>query len=325
MLRFLPVWFRRNAYGVFTLRVLVALGLASVSILLSFLPYDTILQAIWVIVSSLFMASLVLRERLNESDDARYRRLFHNRFSFLKENDPEALTTIFAENIRPRVLNWFHAEFDVPIHEAEAIDALDSLARNGDDPGQLIFRTGIELGQWLAKTEDEEDKVANLTKRLQTFVSDNVDLLGEEVAPGVFLRHIRQGERRPVGVHMFHDASKLLLTIEYYGKLEKRTALALSAKSSLFANDSNGWETFQQQVHEEFKCFQPAHGGSGPQKPTIPYFVGAIDESPVASNEQLATKLRKLIECLPKPVASTPPTEKPADTEDQATTETAEP
>ncbi len=303
MHRLLPTWFRRNAYGIFTLRILVALGSACVAILLSFLPYDTILQAIWVVVSTLFMASLVLRERLNESDDNRYRRLSQNRFSFLQEKDPEALTTIFAENIRPRVLNWFQSEFGVPIEKAETIDALDSLARNGDAPGQLIFRTGVELGQWLTKAEQEEDKIANLASRLATFVKENVDLLGEEVSPGIFLRHIRRGEQRPVGVHMFHDASKLLLTIEYYGDEEKRTALALSAKASFFENDAEAWANFQRRVHENFKCFQPAHGGSGPQKPMIPYFVGAISDTPVASHEDLVTRLKNLSEFFNEPLA----------------------
>ena len=296
MFRTLSAWFRRNAYGVFTRRVLIAIGLAAVSVLLSFLPYDTILQAIWVIVSTLFMASLVLRERLNESDDARYRRLFESRFLFLKENDPEALTTVFAENIRPRVLTWFHDEFKIPIHEVDRIDALDSLARNGDDPGQLIFRTGIELGKWLNQSEPEDDKVKNLSNRLEAFVQQNTALLGEEVAPGAFLRHIRHGEARPVGVHMFHEASRLLLTIEHYGKSEDRTSLALSAKASLFANDANLWTEFHRRVHEEFKCFQPAHGGSGPQKPTIPFFVGAIEESLVFSNDQLTAKLVGLLD-----------------------------
>jgi|GEM_PF-4434050 len=125
MLSRIKAWFRRNAYGVSTLRVIVALGSAAISVGLSVLPYDTALQAIWVVISSLFMASLVLRQRLNESDDHRYRRLFNNRFSYLQANDPEALVTIFAENIRPGVLDWFQAEYGVA---GRSIGAIQSTA-----------------------------------------------------------------------------------------------------------------------------------------------------------------------------------------------------
>lgn len=302
MLRSLINWFRRNAYGTFTLRALVAVGSAIVSVALSFLPYDTALQAIWVIVSTLFMASLVLRQRLNETDDVRYRRLFHNRFTFLQHNDPEALTTVFAENIRPRVLDWFHSEYGIAVGEAKMIDALDSLARNGDSPGQLIFRTGVELGQWLESSRDDESKVANLENRLQKFIVDNNELMGGQVAHGIFLRHIRPGEQRPVGVHMFHPVSRLLLTVEYYDPEQQRHSLALSAKADLFRSlDDSVWLAFRDQVHREFPCFRPANGGSGPQKKAVPYFVGSIVDDPPQSDEQLSRKLLSAAEALPSP------------------------
>jgi hypothetical protein len=308
MFSLIKAWFRRNAYGVFTLRIIVALGSAAISIGISFLPYDAALQAIWVVISSLFMASLVLRQRLNESDDHRYRRLFNNRFSYLQANDPEALVTIFSENIRPRVLDWFQAECGVVARDVKTLDALDSLARSGDGPGQLIFRTGVQLGKWVQEVQHELDKVPGLETRLQQFVVRNEPLLGHRIASGIYLRHIRRGEQRPAGIHMFHPESRLLLTIEHYDEVQKRNAPALSARSHLFAGcDDSVWQTFVRQVYLEFPCFQAANGGSGPQKPSIPFFVGSIDEAPMASDEVLKAKLLKLAKFLPQLPKAEPP------------------
>lgn len=294
-------WFRRNAYGIFLQRVLIALGLAGVSILLSYLPYDTLLQAIWVIISSSFMAWIVLRRRLNETDDARYRRLFHSRFTFLENNDPEALTTIFAENLRPRVYEWIHNEIGVDVEKAGKIDALDSLAKNGDAPGQLLLRAGIRFGEWKASIKGADDQLKELEKALNEFVLNNRELLGTEIEPGLFLRHLRPGDARPVGVHMFHPDSQALLTIEHYKSDKPRHSLALSFKSHLFEDfDQSQWETFRQSVHEHFPCFLPAEGGSGPQKKSIPFFVSAVIEHEVAPDATLMVPLKKICALPPK-------------------------
>ncbi|MCR9202041.1 MAG: hypothetical protein NXI04_25645 [Planctomycetaceae bacterium] len=300
MIRHLRNWFQRNAYGVFTLRVLIAGGSALISVGLSYLPYDTLLQAIWVFCSSLFMGWLVLRGRLNESDDARYRRLFNTRFTWLQQNDPEALTTIFAENIRPRVLQWFESEHRINVARAEKIDALDSLARSGDSPGQLIFRTGVQLGQWLADVQPGNGGVAALEARLSEFVLDNEELLGNEVGEGLYLRHITRGSRRPIGVHMFHATSRLLLTVEYYDQEKDRHALALSVRSHLFEHASEtDWESFKAGVLEQFPQFRPSQGGSGPQRQQIPFFIGYIDKSRAETDDALAAKLNELAALLP--------------------------
>jgi len=295
-------WFRQNAYGAFFWRVLWALGAAAVSVGLSFLPYDTILQAVWVVVSSLFMAAFVLRQRLNETDDTRYKRLFKSRFAWFQHNDPEALVTIFSENIRPPVMDWFETEYGVPVREAKSFDALDSLARSGDRPGQLIFRTGVELGKWLQEMQDEPEKLASLESRLQQFVRENEGLLGEQVAPGIYFRSVKRGEQRPAGVHMFHPESRLLLTCEFYDEEERRHAPALSAKSQLFTDyNEDQWKAFVKNVHREFPCFQPAKGGSGPQKQSIPFFIGSVDDAPALSEDELKARLLRIAELFPRP------------------------
>lgn len=306
MIRQLRNWFRRNAYGVFTLRILVAAGSALISIGLSYLPHDTLLQAIWVFCSSLFMGWLVLRGRLNESDDTRYRRLFNTRFTWLQNNDPEALTTIFAENIRPRVLQWYESEYRVNVSRAEKIDALDSLARSGDSPGQLIFRTGVQLGQWLRDVPSGDGDVAALETRLSEFVLENEALLGNAVGEGLYLRHITRGSRRPIGVHMFHPRSRLLLTVEYYDQEKDRHAVALSVRSHLFENASEAdWEKFRAGVLERFPQFRPSHGGSGPQRQQIPFFIGYIEQTPAEADDALAAKLNELADLLPAAATST--------------------
>ncbi len=201
------------------------------------------------VIASLFMGFFVLRQRLNETDEARYRRLFRSRFAYLERADPEALTTISAENIRLPVLDWFASEYKVPIRDARNIDAFDSLARSGDKPAQLIFRTGVELGKWLGESGDHERTVAGLEERISRFVESNVSLLGDEVADGIYVRQIRTGEQRPVGIHLFSPHSRCLFTIEDYDGDRPRQAVALSMKSTMFEQFTDDqWEAFKQQV-----------------------------------------------------------------------------
>lgn len=302
MVEALMNWIRQNAYGQFAHRVFLALVSAAVTIALSYLPHDTILQAIWVVLSSLFIGYVALHQRLNETDESRYRRLFRSRFSYLEKADPEALTTIFAENIRLPVLRWFEEEQGVPLQQVQKIDALDSLARSGDQPGQLIFRTGVRLGQWLEQAKQAEvPALEHFSAAVDEFIGERTDLLGDEIAPGVYLRHVKPGEHRPVGVHMFHPQSRCLFTIETYDSERPRIAVALSLKSSLFdqATDEQ-WESFKQEVHRLFPCFQPVQGGSGPQRRPIPFFVSAAMPEWDTEREQVPAKLKELMERLPR-------------------------
>lgn len=107
---------------------------------------------------------------------------------------------------------------------------------------------------------------------------------------------------------MFHPESRLLLTMEHYDEIQKRNAPALSARSHLFAGcDDSVWQTFVREVYLEFPCFLPANGGSGPQKPSIPFFVGSIDEAPMQPDDVLKAKLLKLAKYLPKLQEAAPP------------------
>jgi len=311
MLDQLKNWFRRNAYGKFSLRLLVALGSAAVAVALSFLPHDTILQAIWVVASSMFMGYVVLRQRLNETDDRRYERLINTRFTYLQKNDPEALNTIFADNLRPRMLDWFHAEYGVNVGSLEKIDALDSLARNGDSPGQLILRTGVEFGRWFEQVADRVDKIPHFNYKIGEFISQNESLLGQEVENGIYFRKIKMGEQVPTGIHMFHPESRLLMSLKLYEQDESRHSLSLSTRTHLFEVDDQNpaeiaWENFKEVVLKQFPEFEPVNGGSGPQKMAIPFFVSAVSNTQTISDDELQSRLRVVAAAIPEePAADT--------------------
>ncbi|MEM7784436.1 MAG: hypothetical protein AAF623_13865 [Planctomycetota bacterium] len=285
-------WFRRNEYGKFAFRLIIAIGSAIVAVLLSLFPHDTVLQAVWVVASTMFMGFVVLRQRLNETDDVRFQRLFKARFAYLQANDPEALNTIFAENLRPRVMDWFAQESGVEIKSVNKIDAVDSLAKNGDVPGQLLMRTGVEFGKWFQEVWDREDKIPHFNYRVQKFIDDHEHLLGEKLEDGFYFRRIRIGENVPTGIHMFHDTSRLLMSLKEYE--EGRASLSLSARTHVFEVHGNDWDKFKTQVHRLFPEFQPVNGGSGPQRVEIPFFVGSVSAYPVSVDEELKTKLKKL-------------------------------
>ena len=287
-------WMRKTVWGQYVNRVLFASGSAAVAIALSFVPYDAILQAIWVVVSSMTMGLIFVRERLNESDQSRYKRLFKSRFEYLQKSDPEALTTIFADNIRSPVLEWFKAEESGDLSTVRNFDALDSLARCGDRPGQLIFRTGLQLGKWI-KEIDGSDVSSELEKKIQAFVESNQQLLGTQVDKGIFYRELLPGEQRPVGIHMFSPESICLYTIEKYEGESERLSIALSLKSSLFSEYSDEqWAEFTAFVHELFPEFRPSNGGSGPQKPRVPLFIANCDQEESSDQSEVLRKLKQL-------------------------------
>jgi len=290
-------WMRQTAYGQFFYRVLLAVMSAAITIGLSFLPHDTLLQAIWVILSSLYIGYVAMHQRLNESDEVRYRRLFRSRFSYLERTDPDALTTIFAENIRPPVLKWFEDEHEIPVAKAKKIDALDSLAKSGDQHGQLIFRTGVKLGQWTQRSKEQNQPALEfIESELEAFIAARTELLGTEVGEGIFLREVNLGEHRPTGIHLFHPKSRCLFTVESYDAEKKRRSVSLSFKASLFESATDeDWIAFKQKVHDAFPYFQPAKGGSGPQSRQIPFFVSATLDNWETLRDEVPGKLKLLM------------------------------
>lgn len=292
-------WFRRNAYGRLTVRIGLAVSAAGVSIVLSFLPYDTILQAFWVVVSSLVMGFVVLRQRLNETDERRYNRLVNARFNYLINNDPEALNTVFADNLRSRVFQWLHTETGVDFKQFPNADALDSLAKNGDLPGQLILRLGLNVGSWIGAAKGN-DHSTELKKRLGEFVEEHESLLGDAIDEGIYFRRIRLREALPTGIHLFHRSSKLLFAVKYYDEEMHRHSISLSAKAVHFEGQDAEWERFKEQVFECFPEFQPVSGGSGPQKARIPFFVGPINQD-APDEDDLRDRLKRLATAVPVP------------------------
>lgn len=293
-------WFRRNAYGQFTRTFLLALGSAAVSVGLSFLPHDAVLQAIWVLLASLYIGFRNFNQRLNESDEIRYRRIYQGRFAHLEKTNPEALNTIFADNLRPPVLDWFATDHGLELKKVPRIDALDSLSRSGDVPGQLIFRTGVQLGQWLGEARRQPDPLQYLDQQMGTFVDANESLLGQQLQPGLYLRYIRPGEPRPVGVHLFHPASRGLFTIE--SGVGSKRGVALSFKSTVFDGWSEDqWNQFKQGLYREFPWFKPAKGGSGPQKRSVPLFVASWMELSKQEERTIPERLQRVMALLPAP------------------------
>ena len=283
--------------------MLVALGAAGVTVALSFLPYETVLQAAWVLIASFFIGYRKFSQRLNETDEARYRRLYTTRFAHFERTNPEALNTVFADNLRTSIFQWFESEHGLALGNVPKIDALDSLSRSGDVPGQLIFRAGVHLGQMLPQARAEAEPLKYIDQRVEAFSNENEKLLGEQVGPGMYLRRVRQGEQRPTGIHIFHPASRCLFTIES-GLTEKRS-LAMSFKSALFEGWSEEqWHSFKQAVHDVFPYFRPSAGGSGPQKMTIPYFISAWMEVSKEEERSLPARIERIMSLLPAPVAT---------------------
>ena len=122
-----------------------------------------------------------------------------------------------------------------------------------------------------------------------------MELLGEQFAPGIFYRKINKGEAFATGIHMFHEASKLLFSVKFYASGKERNSLSLSSRDSLFA-DEDSWIAFKEKVHQLFKEFRPVNGGSGPQKREIPFFISSTMESVAYTDAEVETRLRELAE-----------------------------
>ncbi len=101
---------------------------------------------------------------------------------------------------------------------------------------------------------------------------------------------------------MFHPQSKCLFTVESYDSENKRRSVALSLKSSLFESATDKqWNTFKLKVHELFPYFQPAKGGSGPQRREIPFFVSPAIDDWDTKREQVSQKLANLMQAIDPP------------------------
>ena len=57
----------------------------SVAYGLSYLPYSDLLQSIWILISSIYLSTRRLKNRLNEDDTQRHRRLQKERYNGRKE------------------------------------------------------------------------------------------------------------------------------------------------------------------------------------------------------------------------------------------------
>ena len=295
----------------------IGLGLlsAGVTIALSFLPYADWLQALWVIVSTAYLATRSFNRRVNEDDTQRFKRLNEERIRFWSRRDPDVLNALFSQNVGSKQLDWLSEELDVDLSSLDEIHALDSLSQAGDQPGQLSLRAGLLLGRWQAEvemdqsdesSEKERDLLSGLQSQLHEWITEHETLLGKEIAPNIYLRHIKQGERRPVGIHLFSEKSKLLFTYEeltsprHEDKERPATysvALSLDAQLTRSLSDEE-WDAWLASLFEAFPYFRRVQQGSGPQRRDIPYFIQPRLPVDTLNTEDLVVQLSKLYEQL---------------------------
>ena len=284
----------------------------TVAYVLSYLPFSNILQAIWILSSSIYLSTRGFKSRMNEDDELRHKRLQEERFAFWQKKDPETLKTLFSHNLTTQVLEWIDEELEVPISDLDEIHALDSLSRIQEKPGRLILKTGFLLGAWntqwhhkqLDETnhQDTAEDSNELTDRkrsyfkecLQTWIQEHRFLLGEEITSGTYLCHLGKDQlQRPIGVHLLTPESKILLSLEtrptptidnhedsqindqnLNPSVHRLGSVSLSLQSSFTQSLSKEeWISFKEQLFEIFPIFKRVNGGSGSQSQHIPFFI----------------------------------------------------
>ena len=123
----------------------------------------------------------------------------------------------------------------------------------------------------------ELDLVQAYRAKIIEWVNSHHDLLGDEVAEGVFVREIKLGEQRPIGVHLISESSHILFTYEESSNTAQERSeysVALSIKSSLTEHMSaEEWETWRKAMLEDLPFLKRINKGSGPQSQTVPYFI----------------------------------------------------
>lgn len=289
-------------YRLYARSLVVGLFVALGTYALGWLPHGDLLQAIWVLISATVTATLVLRRRLREDDDTRYTRVASKHFRHWIRVAPDLVQGLFAANVPRSVLEFFEKETGCRLSECDDHHVVDSWARKDDPPGALVFRAGLELGRMVEAARAEGTELGEfLSSRFRTIVTDGRELLGHEVAPGVFVRQIASGEFRPAGVHICHPESRVLGVVERfeYGS-NAVTTVSVGLKREDYAHLSpEGWNELRETLFGFFPYLRPSAGGSGPQKQRVPLFLAEqplTDETVAEFERTLARAHATLVE-----------------------------
>lgn len=243
---------------------------------LGFLPYDDALQGAWAFFSAVIAATIAFKKRVAEDDAARYRRVAHKAFNYWVNKNPELVQGLFSSNFPYAAIRWFKDKTGCDILQCDNCHVIDSLSQEGQEPGQLLFYSGIELGKVMAQNEGKPLNEV-FSKKFAQFAVEWKKYLGEEIAPGVFFKEIKKGDHRPAGVHICNQDSKCLVVLEYMNKGREFGKMATAAfsfkKDYLEEVTDQDWIKIKDIVYKYFPYFEPSNAGSGPQKKHVPLFL----------------------------------------------------
>ncbi|WP_372370252.1 hypothetical protein [Candidatus Uabimicrobium sp. HlEnr_7] len=275
--------------------------IAIATIGLGYLPGDDFLQGIWVFLSTSTAAWIALRTRVRENDEERYSRLAKSYFRHWIKEDPQKVEGLFAANVPYSVIDWFQKEANCNLLKCNSPHVVDSWSKVGDEPGELIFRSGLRLGKMLRESKENNCKTQEfLSKKFSEFAQNGKELLGEEIAPHVFYKKLKKGDYRPVGIHISNSHSECLIVSEKQERQNGESTITINRISlgfkqeQLEALNEEEWEYAKKHIiFQHFPYFKPAQGGSGPQKKVVPLFLTEknLDEKQLSQFPQLAVQV----------------------------------
>ncbi|BBM82229.1 hypothetical protein [Candidatus Uabimicrobium amorphum] len=262
-------------YKKFYKEITAGFFIALATIALGYLPYDDFWQGAWVFLSTSAAAWMALKTRVKESDADRYSRLAKGYFSYWIKKDPQKVEGLFANNVPYSVVEWLKKEENCNLFDCDVPHVVDSWCRVGDEPGELIFRSGLNLGKMLSD-KDNREVHEFLSEKFVELVQEKRKLLGEEIAPHVFYKELKEGDYRPTGVHISDAYSECLIIRErrdWDGATSERISLGLK-KDYLEQLSDEEWDTVKNTIiYKHCPYFRPVGGGSGPQKKYVPLFL----------------------------------------------------
>lgn len=254
--------------------------IAIATVCLGYFENDDLYQGIWVFLSSTITAIVIFKRRIKENDEERYARLAKSYFQHWIKKDPQIVEGLFASNVPYSVVRWFEKETACNLLACDDSHSVDSWAKLGDEPGELIFRAGLNLGKIIGDDEASKKNIElKISNELKTFTNESLHILGEEIAPGVFFKKLEKGDSHPAGIHISQKKSKCLAMVVQEKRGEKDSdvfnKVSFGLKKEYLEKLSDiEWENVKESIiYDIFPFFKPVLGGSGPQKKDVPLFL----------------------------------------------------